>query len=250
MNLISGLTSVAPPSGLGPEAGMVLKLDDQPWRFGVSARAPISGGVGGELSTDMFGVKRAVGYIVPQNVVFPAQLAAGFALQLGPRPLNPRWIDPSEDIEPLQHTIEGQREARHARDTEELAKLPEEPCAKKRRRELEATERAIRRIEDQRVATEEKSIQAAHDARYTSWPRPKLLVVVDAVVTAPVDNAVAVSSFLAQKLETNGRSSDDLAARRPRGRARSRSLSAAVRQLPRAVALRRWSRPSTLHLRR
>ena len=53
---------------------------------------------------------------------------------------------------------------------------------------------------------EEVRIREAHRARYTNWPRPKLLLVLDAVVTAPVDNAVAVSSFVDQTAEKYGRS--------------------------------------------
>ncbi len=159
-------------------------------------------------STD--GVKTAMGngqvYILPTSVVLPAQIDIGFALQLGPRPLNPKWIDPSGEIAPLRQTIEQGRIDRAKRDAEALAQAPYGLMREKLRRELDATERAIRRIEDQRVDTEEKSIQASHAARYTNWPRAKLLVVLDAVITAPVDNAVAVSSFFNQQLETYGRS--------------------------------------------
>jgi hypothetical protein len=207
MNLISGFAPIAPPSGVGGEGGVLLKLDDQPWRLGVSARSPISGGVGGDLTTNpMTGVKTAGGYIVPQNVVFPAQFEAGFALQLGPRPLNPKWIDPAEDLAPLRRATEETREARTARDEAELALLPEGAVRALRRRELESVEQAIRRVEDAHVSAEEKRIQQAHDARYLNWPRPKVLVVADAVVTAPSSNTVAISSFINRTLESYGRS--------------------------------------------
>ncbi len=190
--------ALAPPSGVGPEAGVLLKLDDQPWRLGVSARAPVSGGV----SSD--GTQTA--YILPSNVVSPGQIQIGFALQLGPRPLNPRWIDPSDELAPLRERIEDARSERQKNELAELGAILPGPAREAKRRELDAREHAIRRVEDARIDAEESRIRDEHDARYANWPRPRLLVVADAVITAPVDNAVAISSFLNQQLDTYGRS--------------------------------------------
>ncbi len=199
MNLASNIIPLAPPSGIAPEAGMLLKLNDEPWRFGASVRAPVSGGVNGDLASQS-------GYIPPSSVVWPAEIELGFAIQLGPRPLNPRWTDPSSEIAPLRERIEAQRDARTADDSLALANIPEGPAREVKRRELDSREHAIRRVEDARIDAEEKRIRDEHDARYSNWPRPHLLVVADAVITAPVDKAVAVSSFLDQKLESYGRS--------------------------------------------
>lgn len=212
MNLASSAVPLAPPSGVAPEAGMLLRLDDQPWRFGISARAPVNGGVGGEVTTDASG-NQVAGVcatspprpcILPSSVVLPAQFEIGFALQLGPRPLNPRWIDPSSEIAPLREKVQNARDARKQRDDDDVAKIPEGPARQKLRRELDASEEAIRRVEDARIDAEEKRIHEAHEARYGNWPRPKLLVVADAVITAPVGDAVAVSSFLDQTHDAYG----------------------------------------------
>jgi len=194
----SSVPLLSPPSGVGPEAGMLLKLDDQPWRLGVSARAPVSGGVSSDGSPS--------GYILPSAVVSPAQIQIGFALQLGPRPLNPRWIDPSDEIEPLREKIDVARSERAKADALALGAIPAGPARESKRRELDATERAIRRVEEARLAAEEKTIRAELDARFTNWPRPRLLVVADAVITAPVDNAVPISGFLNQQVDGYGKS--------------------------------------------
>ncbi len=243
MNLASSQFPLAPPSGISPEAGALLRLDNQPWRLGVSARAPVSGGVSGDQVA-------ASGKIPPQSVVAPGQIQIGFALQLGPRPLNPKWEDPSDDLEPLRKRVDQERSERAAADAAELAKMPEGPARKAHERELDRRERAIRRVEDQRVDVEEKRITAAHDARFANWPRPKLLVVADAVITAPVDTAVPVSGFLDQTFREVRKLVDRLAARRPRGRAARRSVQAALRHLPRAVALRVGLGAAALHVRR
>ncbi len=210
MNLPSNALSLAPPSGLAPEVGMLLKIDDEPWRFGLSGRAPVIAGVGGQVTTDVNGFKTVAGCtaavgtpgslcpFLPTSVVLPGQIDIGFALQLGPRPLNPHWIDPTSELEPLRQTIEDQRTERAKRDAQELAAAPDGLVRSKLRRELDSVEKAIRRVEEARVSAEEQRVQDAHDARYKNWPRPKLLIVVNTVITAPVGNAVAVSSFLDQ----------------------------------------------------
>ena len=212
MNLASSAVPLAPPSGVAPEAGVLLRLDDQPWRLGVSARAPVTGGVGGDVSTDANG-NQVAGYcstspptpcILPSNVVLPAQIEIGFALQLGPRPLNPRWIDPSSEIAPLRETIQTERDERKKRSDEEVGKVPEGPARQKLERTLDAHERAIRVVEESRIDAEEKRIREAHEARFANWPRPKLLVVAEALITAPVSNAVAISSFLDQTRDHYG----------------------------------------------
>jgi hypothetical protein len=185
----------AAPSGVAPEAGVLLKLDDQPWRLGVSAHLPVYGSVTGQ-STNTF--------ILPSSVVLPGQITIGFALQLGPRPLNPKWEDPKDDLEPLRARIDKDREERARRDAAELATIPEGPAHKTRQRELDGREHGIRRVEDARMDAEAKTVHDAHDARYLNWPRPRLLVVADAVITAPVDKAVAVSSFLDQTNQPYG----------------------------------------------
>ena len=206
MSLATGGLPLAPPSGVGPEAGMLLKLDDQPWRVGFSARAPVSGAVGAGVTPGPDGVRRVGDYILPLSAVVPAQLTAGLAVQLGPRPLNPKWVDPSDQIAPLREKIEALREEREKRDSAELATLPEGPARTARQRAMDKTERAIRIVEDARIDAEERKLAAERDARYQNWPRAKVLVVLDAVVTAPVDNAVAISSFLDQKSESYGSS--------------------------------------------
>jgi hypothetical protein len=189
----------AAPSGVAPEAGVLLKLDDQPWRLGVSAHAPVSGGVSGAQAPSST-------FLLPSSVVSPGQITIGFALQLGPRPLNPKWEDPSDDLAPIRGRIDQDRNERARRDAAEIASVPEGPARKTRQHELDAREHAIRRVEDARLDAEEKTVHAAHDARFSNWPRPRLLVVADAVITAPVDKAIAVSSFLDQQNDPYGRS--------------------------------------------
>ena len=200
-----GGSALAPASGVSPSAGMLLRLDEQPWRFGVTVRGPVTSGNHSSGTYGADGVRSTAGYILPDQIVVPAQLEAGVAVQLGPRPLNPRWIDPSEQDVELRKRVDDARELRQAQRVRMLAAaLPAERDALEDR--LDREERAIRSVEENYLDAEHERLFDERRARYENWPRPHVLLVASAVITAPVANGIAVSSFLDQKLESYGRS--------------------------------------------
>ncbi len=105
----SGLLAMA---GAGPEVGAVVKPTSAPWRVGVTARAPV---IGEDTGAPSAGVLRTGSFVAPQRIVQPWELEAGVALQLGPRPLNPRWIDPQEHEQEAKSTLRGEELARERR---------------------------------------------------------------------------------------------------------------------------------------
>ncbi|CAN5788613.1 hypothetical protein BH09MYX1_BH09MYX1_65660 [soil metagenome] len=203
--LTEGGRALTPASGVSPTAGVLLRLDGQPWRFGATIRGPVVSGNGGSGTVDANGVRSASGYVLPDAIVVPAQLEAGVAIQLGPRPLNPRWIDPTIQEAPLLARIakdQSERKADHERQVEDAQ--PKDRGALRER--LDAEERAIEKIEDEYVDAEKERLIQERKARYENWPRPHVLVVASAVITAPISDGVAISSFLEQRRESYGRS--------------------------------------------
>ena len=202
--LSEGGRALSPASGVSPSAGMLLRLDDQPWRLGVNVRAPVVSGnqSSGSYGTD--GVRSAAGYILPDQIIVPAQLEAGVAVQLGPRPLNPRWVDPSLQDADVRKKVDDARTARLAETTRMLASTPpsERDATEKR---LDRQERAIRSVEESYLDAEHERLFDERKARYENWPRPHVLLVASAVITAPVQGGIALSSFRDQKLESYGR---------------------------------------------
>ncbi len=196
---------LSPPSGVGPEVGALLRLDGQPWRLGATLRGPVQGSFGASGTAGADGIRRSDGYVLPDAVVVPAQLEVGVAVQLGPRPLNPPWTDPADLSAPVRARINRDREARQAKRDAELARVQDPDAHEALARELEETERAIRVVEDARIDAEEARLLAQARARYANWPRPHVLVVASVLATAPVGDAVAVSSFLDQVREPYGR---------------------------------------------
>jgi hypothetical protein len=193
-------------SGVGPELGVLYKPDDAPFRVGATVRAPVSAGNGGGpgTTTDAEGVTRTRSYVLPRSIVLPWELEAGIALQAGPRPLNPTWIDPHEHEGAVRTAIEEARDARSLEYGRILEATPERQYLA-RAAELATRERAIREVEDKRLEVEIAARLAERKARYANWPREKILVVSSLLVTGASSESVAVESFLDQRRERFGR---------------------------------------------
>ncbi|HEY1694366.1 MAG TPA: hypothetical protein VGG39_19490 [Polyangiaceae bacterium] len=208
--LQDGAGTLLTMAGASPEAGALLMPTGLPWRVGVTARAPVSGGVGvGFFGQQIFpgasSSKPVAGNLVlPREVVMPWEVEAGIAYQLGPRPLNPHWENPHAEETRLRETIEGHRAERARRYAEELAALPpgeREASA----REQHAQERSLRAIEDDHLDEETERLHRAAKARYENWPREKILLLASVLMTGESPDAVSVEGVLDQRVETVGR---------------------------------------------
>jgi hypothetical protein len=198
--------SILTMTGAAPELGALLKPDGAFWRLGATVRAPVTAGNVGsaQTTTDAANVTRVGEFIVPQSIVQPWELEIGLALQAGPRPLNPTWLNPEQEEAPIRLQISRARATRAARYAEILRNTaPVFAAAEKG--ELAKEEAAIQGIENQHLDIESKKLLAQRRARYANWPREKLLFVASAVITGPDSNTVAVESFLEQTNEPFGR---------------------------------------------
>jgi hypothetical protein len=203
-----GVGTVLNMAGVAPEAGALLMPTGLPWRLGITGRAPVSGGVGvGFLGQQIFpgspSPTQPSDLVLPSHVVMPWEVEAGFALQLGPRPLNPGWQNPHAQESHLRREIEADRAARRRRYEEELARLaPADRPA--RRAEQASEEKALRAIEDDHLDEESSHLGDVRKARYVNWPREKILLLVSVLFTGQSSNAVSVEGFLDQRVERVG----------------------------------------------
>lgn len=97
--------------GAGPEAGAVLALDGQPFRIGAALRLSVE--------SDPVDVPVAASLALPEHVRLPWELALGLAWQLGPRPLNRRFVNPHEEESALRRQAREDRARRIADQLEE-----------------------------------------------------------------------------------------------------------------------------------
>lgn len=186
--------------GVAPQFGILIRPNYKPWRLGVNYRTMVRGDVGfvGGDSTDESGVRRAAGLIVPTSIYSPWEIRAGFSLQLGPRPLNPRWVDPVQ-----QHQAELQRirDARVQRARTRHHQLqyfanPVERAAYAAR--IDAQEADLQRRENALIHHLSRRLREQRRQYFEHLPREYLLVVAEALVTGPTPRAVSLESFLGQ----------------------------------------------------
>lgn len=192
-------------SGLAPEIGAIVKPDNLPFRVGATLRAPVTGGNlgSGNTTTDSHGIVRSGGVIIPSAITLPWELETGFAIQVGPRPLNPEWIHPDEAASHVRAAV---RQARARRAEDQAAVLRDTVPAHRaeRQAELIQQEKAIRAIEDERLASEEARLKAQRKARYENWPREKILILASVLITGASSNAIALEDFFQQQHEGYG----------------------------------------------
>lgn len=156
------------------------------------------------MQKDANGVERAVGLAIPENVYMPWEVEAGFAFQLGPRPLNPRWIDPSRQEEQARAAMQRARASRRAAQNAELARISDPGLRARRAAEFARDEEYLTREEEVRQSQVERQMKEERRARYWNWPRQHILIIAEALITGPSPNAVGLESFLSQTTQRSG----------------------------------------------
>lgn len=192
--------------GFAPEAGMLIRPDYQPWRIGATFRAAVDAPARQDSAVvvDELGVRRAASLAIPRTVHLPWELCAGFAIQLGPRPLNPRWIDPGAQEHDARERMLRSREARADARAAELAAIRDDTARARRAEQLDREERYLLEQEERRLDGLEEQMLAERRARYWNWPREYILVVAEALVVGPSSSAVSLESFLSQREQVAG----------------------------------------------
>lgn len=185
--------------GVAPEFGVLIRPDWQSFRLGATFRFAVDGGsLLGAATTGSDGVRRARDLVLPEHVVLPWELELGAAVQVGPRPLNPEWLDPAEQEAELAASFAERRKRRRARIDEELATIADVTERAQRKKELEQqeTQRAARDTTEEAKAR--RALEPGRRARAQNWPREHLLLTMELLVTGAVDAGVSIQGFLGQ----------------------------------------------------
>ena len=186
-------------AGLGPEVGVIVRPDWESFRIGATFRAPVYAGHElGDVQRVDGGVERAGGLVLPDNVVLPWEIEVGVAVQVGPRPLNPEWIDPVEQEADLLDTLTKTRQRRARDQKQELSVIADPVLRAETQRTIAAQETIVRAEEDRVRERAEGRLKDERRARYGNWPREHLLVTAEILVTGDVDRGVSLQRFLGQ----------------------------------------------------
>jgi hypothetical protein len=179
--------------GAAPELGFLIRPDWQSFRIGATVRLPVQG-----APAPGFGNGLPVGLELPGHVVLPWELEAGVAVQIGPRPLNPVWIDPGQQETEVKASFRERIEERARRRRDELATIHDPVARGLREREL-LVAGALALLRDHREEQQAlNALKKERRARYWNWPREHLLVTAELLVTGAVDQGVSIQTFLGQ----------------------------------------------------
>ena len=144
---------------------------------------------------------------LPTRVTLPWDLNIGFAAQLGRRPLNPRWIDPSSVLEPMRRYLEWRAHERERRiKNAEAARFSDETPRDRRRRvrKLRAELRAEEDLDERERSRVEKDLDRRLRQRYQEQARFFVLVTTSLMITGTVNNAVGIESMLNRTVQRSG----------------------------------------------
>lgn len=201
-------------SASGPEIGVVLALAERPYRIGFAARTQVEAGESHNAGT-------LNGLVLPAHVTLPGELQVGMAYQFGPRPLNRRWLNPNDIARGLREKMLARRLARlneqleheraearllHSLDTAPPLWASEgfEQYEQPRDPEFWQQELVRRPAEELELERQIEQAEAEHERTVHSLSRRYLLLSMDAIMIAPIDNGVGFESFLSQMRETSG----------------------------------------------
>ena len=193
--------------GMAAEAGFEVAPYGRPWRVGAVFRTPTEGISGSENNVGLAG-----GFVLPEGISLPWEVRAGAALQLGPRPLNPRppkRIDVTAELVRRRNRQRCQRAFDHGwvdradpvRDCHTV--LPEDPDER-------AAEVELRRWEDEAFEREAEVLDEEEEMRrrlaILGLPRRFLLISFDMILYGTVADGIGVDAFLAQERRRRGES--------------------------------------------
>jgi hypothetical protein len=185
-------------SGAGVEAGVQIRPDYEPWRLGATFRSSVEG------RASQTAVSGPAMFIQPESIFLPWELELGAAIQVGPRPLNPKWLDPHEQERRERTQIEQDRAARKAAQEAELRGITDPKRMYDRASELAYEENFVRREEDRRLDGVRDALELERRARYANWPRERITVLMEILVSGRAPDAVGLESFFSHQASLIG----------------------------------------------
>jgi hypothetical protein len=199
--------------GAGAAFGALFRPNWRPFRVGASAHTAVKSRADSASATkpDATGARvlerdTPDEIYLPDSVVLPWDASVGIAVQLGPRPLNPRWLDPSVERDQAREAIErraAQRETEHA---EYLARARARGATDSEAEAQWQAEQALHKQADSiELEAAEARIAERLESRERRMARSYVLLAASLSVFGPVHEAVGIESFLQRVVDRSGR---------------------------------------------
>ncbi len=199
-------------TGAALELGTLWAPHNQRFRVGAAVRSEVLTGEPSSDAANTTNGDRVIGdptsaeaFYLPEKVTLPWDLNVGVAIQLGPRPLNPRWVDPSRTLEAFERHLawrdrERERRREYAVARARLERQDETTAAAA----ADATNGTEEAMDELALERRRDAVRRKLRARYEAMRRFYILVSGSVLVTGPVKNGVGVESFLQRRVDRSG----------------------------------------------
>ena len=194
-------------AGTGYEAGFVLKPNEYQFRIGGALRTGVTTRPSNDAPSILYPNDPVNRLYLPERITVPWDLDLGLAIQLGPRTLNPRWVDPSVELERVKRFLHWRMLERERRRMFELSRTRTahgdvDAAARALDDEL-ATEAAL---DEMTLSRAERNLAAEIRRRLRELQRFHVLLLGSLVLTGRTPEAVGVESFLERTTWRSGAS--------------------------------------------
>lgn len=197
--------------GAALEVGTLVRPNGAPYRIGFAARSPV---VTNALTTDV--EQNAAGdrvisrngtdLYLPNEVTLPWDIDFGLAVQLGPRPLNPRFVDPDEALARLDRYLAWKRLESRRRKRRSLGEAGLDARARAAREAaLDAEIAADYALDEVHRERALREVRLELLRRVRQMSRPYVLISTSLLITGPVRQSVGVESFIERRVQRSGR---------------------------------------------
>ncbi|HEV8547822.1 MAG TPA: hypothetical protein VGQ57_02320 [Polyangiaceae bacterium] len=198
--LSSGIDSLN-TTGVGFETGFIWRPNGERVRIGAAVRTAASAETSGAV---LFAGSPNELYL-PARMTLPWDFSFGTAVELGSRPLNPRWVSPRELLAHKRRYLDWQARERERRTREALAD------ARREGRDVLALERVLRANDEAEAELDkadlertERDVEKQLRARYAALPRFHALVMSSFLLTGVVPEGVGIEGFLDRSVQRSG----------------------------------------------
>ena len=191
--------------GNGYEAGFVLKPNYRQFRIGGALRTGVTTRPTNSAPSVLYADDPTNRLYLPERVTVPWDLDLGLAIQLGPRPLNPRWVDPSVELERVKRFLqwrERERDRRRRFELERVAANHGDLQAARQALDAELTTEAA--LDEATLGRAERELDQEIRRRLRALQRFHVLILSSLVISGTTQDAVGVESFLERTTQRSG----------------------------------------------
>jgi hypothetical protein len=200
-----GPEEVVTMTSAGFEVGALWRPNEQPFRIGAAFHSSMTPDATPDGADEIQYAGTGDELYLPKSVTLPWDVNFGVAVQLGPRPFNPRWVDPDELLTRVKRYLRWREHERERTRRQVVAKARAAGtnataalAAADAELELEAI------LDEEHLKRAEEDVRGRLKLRYEQMSRFYVLVSSALLITGEAEDAVGLEGFLNRQVMRSG----------------------------------------------